>query len=435
DPEPRRPPRRRRRRWGTRISGRTGLDGLVRRAAVGRRLLRAGSDRRRLRPAPPLRRLAAAPGAHPACLLQAAGRGARRPDLGAAPSAGRPPRRPRPPLPARRGDPVRRLPGRQLQALPARRRAERGRVHPLLRRPLHGRERRHPLGAGPASDPAEPGGRLLDGRHGEAGGCPGRLGRAGGARHRRSRPRHLHELRRQPEGVLRPQWRHRLHVVQRRQRLRLVVRPRRAALLLSGRAPRPQHRRQEGHPRGRDGRLGPVPAPRRQLPRGAPPCAGHPLEGLLLRPRPLHRRPDRQGAGRLPGRQRGRPPGVPAGGRPGGGLRRLDRVHYRHHHRCPGRDDLGRRHRGQPRQPPEQRAAGQARLLPGPRHLPVQHDVPGPPRLRALDAGAPRRGQGRQPDHCRPGDPPRRPGRPRADVERPRPRRRCGTSTGRRPRL
>ena len=33
----------------------------------------------------------------------------------------------------------------------------------LLRRPLHGRECRHPLAAEPKGDPAEPGGRLLDG--------------------------------------------------------------------------------------------------------------------------------------------------------------------------------------------------------------------------------------------------------------------------------
>ena len=60
-----------------------------------------------------------------------------------------------------------------------------------------------------------------------------------------------------------------------------------------------------------------------------------------------------------PGRQRHRPPGVPAGGRAGGRLRRLDRVHHRHDHRGAGRHDLGGRHRDQPGQPAQHRTARQ----------------------------------------------------------------------------
>ena len=43
-----------------------------------------------------------------------------------------------------------------------------GRVHRLLRRPLHGRVGRHPDRPGPEGDPARPRRRLLDGRHGPA---------------------------------------------------------------------------------------------------------------------------------------------------------------------------------------------------------------------------------------------------------------------------
>src|SRR3954471_7678293 len=61
--------------------------------------------------------------------------------------------RPRPPLPARRSHPVRRRHGRFLQAGPGRRRTPAGRVHRLLRRPLHGRVGRHPDVAGAAGRP------------------------------------------------------------------------------------------------------------------------------------------------------------------------------------------------------------------------------------------------------------------------------------------
>ena len=58
--------------------------------------------------------------------------------------ARRPGLRARPPLPARRGHPVRRRDRRLVQAGPRGRGPARGGVHRLLRRALHGRERRHP---------------------------------------------------------------------------------------------------------------------------------------------------------------------------------------------------------------------------------------------------------------------------------------------------
>ena len=85
---------------------------------------------------------------------------------------------------------------------------------------------------------------------------------------------------------------------------------------------------------------------------------------------------------------------------------------------APGRHDLGGRHRDQPGQPPRRRAARQARLLPRPGHLPLLDDVPRPPRLRPLDAGAPGARRGRQPDHRRPRHRARRAGRARPHARR-----------------
>ena len=125
-------------------------------------------------------------------------------------------------------------------------------------------------GPGPAGDPARPGRRLLDGRHGPA--HPGRDGVGGDGRGRRRglrRTRDLHELQRRHQGVLRPQRRRRLHVEQRRGRPRVGVRPeagRRAGegAVPARPAPRPQHRDPEDgpHPR-RLRRLGPAPRQRR----------------------------------------------------------------------------------------------------------------------------------------------------------------------------
>ena len=89
-------------------------------------------------------------------------------------------------------------------------------LHRLLRRALHGRERRHPHRRQPAGDPARPRRRLLDGRHGDRRAGGGGLGRAARRRCRRGdRPGHLHELLGRDQGLHGPPRRHDLHLVQR----------------------------------------------------------------------------------------------------------------------------------------------------------------------------------------------------------------------------
>ena len=180
----------------------------------------------------------------------------------------------RSPLPARRDHPLGRLPGRLLQALAAGRRAPGGGLHRLLRRALHGGERRHPGRRSPARDPAQPGRRLLHGRHGRR--SPGPLlleaaRRGAGPRGGRGHPRHLHELLGGPQGLLRRAGRRGVHVVERGPRAGMGLRARRAGALLPRRAPRAQHRGQARHPRRRDGAVGSAPSPRRQL--SPKPCA------------------------------------------------------------------------------------------------------------------------------------------------------------------
>ena len=104
-------------------------------------------------------------------------RGARRQDRRSAKSPGTAPGRAGAPLPARRDHQVRRSPGGLLQAVPARRLPGGSRVHNLLRRPLHGRDRRHPERSAPERHTAQPDGRLLDGRHGADRRRHGLLGR------------------------------------------------------------------------------------------------------------------------------------------------------------------------------------------------------------------------------------------------------------------
>ncbi len=214
----------------------------------------------------------AAPGRDPGRVPARVERGAARPHPRREGDSRRPRRHPRPLLPARRGRAARRLPRR---LLPARERGPDGaerRGDRVLRRALHGRDRRHPRAARAGRHPAEPRRRLLDGRHGRHRLGRGVLGAARGAlRHRagcrRPRARHpgdLHELVGRAQGLLRPARRHRLHLVERRDRARVGVRARAAGAVLPRPAPRAQHREEDGRAARADADVEPAQAARRQ---------------------------------------------------------------------------------------------------------------------------------------------------------------------------
>ena len=221
--------------------------------------------------------------------------------------------------------------GDSFKLAPRRRGPPRRRVHRVLRRALHGRERRHPHRPRPGRDPARPRRRLLDGRHGRDRPGRGRWDVLADAGHRRRHdPDHLHELHRRHQGVHRPQRRRRVHVVQR------------ASGRSSGRSSRA--RRCSSCPTStsaatppcsssasrsttawsttrtsRSGGLTADAAARRE---------GHPVAGPLLGARPLHPRVGRRRPRAHPRRQRAGAPRVQARGRHGRRLRRLDRVHH-----------------------------------------------------------------------------------------------------------
>ena len=259
-------------------------------------------------------------------------------------------RRARPPLPARRDHQVRRLPRRLVQALPAGRRPPGGRVHRLLRRPLHGRERRHPLRRPTSRSSCRTSRPAARWPTWPSPTTSSMLGRADRPDRRDDRAGHLHELGGRAQGVLRPQRRHRLHLVERRAGRPVGLRARRRrssssptstsaatpALklgysqddmvdLVAAQAARRPHRRRD---------------PRRQ---------DDPLARPVLGPRALLGRPDPLGAREPPGRARDRPPRVQARGRRGGRRGRLDRVDHQAGRGGAGRHDLGGRHRDQPR--------------------------------------------------------------------------------------
>ena len=258
--------------------------------------------------------------------------------------------RARPPLPARRGHPVRRRDRRLLQAGPRGGGPPGGRVHRLLRRALHGRVRRHPDHAVAEGRPARPRRRLLDGRHGPPPAGRGRVdGDAGGGCRGRGRPGHLHELQRRHQGVLRPQRRRGLHLLQRRDRARVGLPAGQQGAVPARPAPRPQHRGAEDGPRPRRLRgLGPAPPQRRAHDRAAARREDDPLEGPLLGARPVLRRGRRRPPRHDPGRADPGPPRVQARGRAQGRPGRVDRVHHPDRRGRPGRLRLGHRHRAQP---------------------------------------------------------------------------------------
>ena len=123
------------------------------------------------------------------------------------------------------------------------------------------------------------------------------------------------------------------------------------------------------------------------------------VEGLLLGAPALHRRTDREGARRVPGRQGDRAPRVlDAGGR----CRRrywLHRVHRQGDRQRARRIRHCCGHRNQPGEPSGRAVPGQDRVLLGPRGLPLLHDVPHPPGLPGLGFGEPRSRQRGQSHH------------------------------------
>ena len=114
-------------------------------------------------------------------------------------------------------------------------------------------------------------------------------------------PRHLHELVGRAEGLLRSPRRHRLHLLERRDRARVGVRARSARAVLPRPAPRPQHREGDGRAARADADVEPAQAARRQRRRRSARRPGHPLARLLQRAQALHRRPDRAARAEHPG--------------------------------------------------------------------------------------------------------------------------------------
>ena len=187
--------------------------------------------------------------------------------------------------------------GDSLPVVAALRRAARSRVHRVLRCPLHGRERRRPVGAAPEGDPAGSRGGLFHVRHGRHRSARDVLGRARGPGHRRRGAGHLHQFRRGHQGLRRRAGRRRLHVVQLRGDAAVGVGARQAHPVPARPAPRTEHRVQDGRPARRHGGLGSGRGLGR--PRAGPRArrAADPLEGPLLRAHPLHRGADRDAPG------------------------------------------------------------------------------------------------------------------------------------------
>ena len=246
------------------------------------------------------RRAPAAPGALPPPVRRRDGRAHR----GGEGDARRPRRHPRPSLSARRGHQVRRLHRRLAEARARRGQPRQGRVHRLLRRALHGRERRHPARAAPESRPAGSRRRLLDGRHGRARSARDLLARAerDGRRHRAVRrprrrdPGHLHQLVGGDQSVRRRARRHRLHVDERRGGDDVGVGARREAADAARPASRPQHRATRWACRSTRWSCGiPNEIVRRARRRSrSKQREADPVEGALLGPHALHRAADRR---------------------------------------------------------------------------------------------------------------------------------------------
>src|SRR5690606_11988948 len=197
--------------------------------------------------------------------------------------------------------------------------------------------------------------------------------------------------------VLRPPRRHRLHLLQRRDRAGVGVRARPAGAVLPGPAPGPQHRQGHGCATGADADVEPQQAARWER-RGHPPRRPRAaVARVLLGAQAVHGRPDRAGARRAPRRAGHRAPRVPdAGGRRGPRVG-LDRLHPARDRGRDRADDVRDRHGDQPRAAARGAAPPAHDLLPRPRRVPVLDDVPDPPRLPRLGARGARRRRGPQP--------------------------------------
>ena len=247
----------------------------------------------------------------------------------------------------------------------------------------------------PAGGPARPGRRLLDGRHGPA-------------RARSRTPGTRWPTPASQDHVVPVTYMNSsadikafcgrnggvgLHVVQRRRRAGVGVRPEGD----STRAPRCSSSPtstsaatppcSDGHLARRLRRVGPAAARRRPHRRGAARRADDPLEGPLLRARPLLRGRRRRAARQAPRHQDPGPPRVHARGGPQGRPGRLDRVHHQDHRGRASPARVGHRHRAQPGQAPGRRAPRQDDRLPRPQRLLLLDDEPHRPPAPRLGAG------------------------------------------------
>ncbi len=230
------------------------------------------------------------------------------------------------------------------------------RGHRVLRRALHGRDRRHPVDARAGRDPAQPGRGLLDGRHGRR---VERRGVLGAAR------RGLGDLARPTPTAGCPV----IPVTYMNSSAALkgffgrnggiVCTSSNAATVLEWAFERGQRvlffpdqhlGRNTAKAMGVPLEQMPMWNPRKALGgstrRGAAGRPGHPLARLLLGAQALHRRPDRAGPRRVPGRAGDRAPRVPDGG---GRRRRRRRLHGLHRQGHPGRAAPARPSRSAPR--------------------------------------------------------------------------------------
>ena len=243
---------------------------------------------------------------------------------------------------------------------------DRGRVHRVLRRALHGRVGRRAHRRPPDRDPPRPQRRAAPWPTWPTSTRSRRPGtHCRGHRHRTGHPDHLHELLGRPEGVRGPQRRCRLHLHQRPSRARLGARQGHRAGLASVGAtgggdkvlffPDQHLGRNTGLGDGLRARrhAGVEPAARARWAHRGGVQGGHPspVEGPLLGAPAVPARPRRGLPSGAPRRHRRDAPRVPLRHLPDGRPRRLHRLHHPHGERGAGRLRDRRGHRDPPREP------------------------------------------------------------------------------------